>query len=414
MNSSTGWALLEREPALGEGGRGDPLQRRHLARRLDEVVVGAVAAHERAQVADRRPRVAHERAQLAQERREVLRRRLGLGDQHVEVVERGAQVHERRVGAPQRGRQQLERARERPGSRPRSRRWSRWRWRRGRRGRRGARRPRSPRARSSTMKRVSAPSSSVTCWASTREVDSSGLKYLADCPTSSPLPSYWVAKPWMTSCRSPRVFSSMRVEDLVEVDDRRRLGEVQAGAFVQLLVGVGRQRQRDVAVGDARQRGEADDARGALAQRRVGLLDLDLDRREVVVGQLDRAHGADPPAGDLDVVVLDELARRLEQQRVLVPAAAAEEQQVAREEDGQDERGQRDSTRCGQALLLVMGPISSSGTASPPWTRVLHSGAQDRARYPVEPGARYPSFVDWRLGAVERELFHAEGPARGT
>ena len=67
---------------------------------------GAVAADERAQVADRRPRVGHERAQLAQERRQVLGRRLGLGDQHVEVVERRAQVDERRVGAPQRGRQQ--------------------------------------------------------------------------------------------------------------------------------------------------------------------------------------------------------------------------------------------------------------------------------------------------------------------
>ncbi len=258
MNSSTGWALLEREPALREGGRGDPLQRRHLARRLDEVVVGAVAAHERAQVADRRPRVAHERAQLAQERREVLRRRLGLGDQHVEVVERGAQVHERRVGAPQRGRQQLERARERLRSRRRSRRSSRWRWRRGRRGRRGARRPRSPRARSSTRKRVSAPSSSVTWSASTREVDSSGLKYLADCPTSSPLPSYWVAKPWMTSCRSPRVFSSIALKTWSRSTTDVVLERSKLAPSVELLVGVGRQRQRDVAVGDARQRGEAD------------------------------------------------------------------------------------------------------------------------------------------------------------
>ena len=74
---------------------------------------GAVAPEQRAQVADRRPRAGDERAQLAQERREVLRRRLGLGDEHVEVVERRAQVDERRVGAPQRRRQQAERLRQR-------------------------------------------------------------------------------------------------------------------------------------------------------------------------------------------------------------------------------------------------------------------------------------------------------------
>ncbi len=59
-----------------------------------------------------------------------------------------------------------------------------------------------------TRKRVSAPSSSVSCSASTREVDSSGLKYFADWPASWPLPSYWVAKPLMTFWRSPRVFWS--------------------------------------------------------------------------------------------------------------------------------------------------------------------------------------------------------------
>ena len=172
-----------------------------------------------------------------------------------------------------------------------------------------------------------------------------------------------------------------RVEDLVEVDDRGRRGQVEAGAVVELLVGVGRERERDVAVGDARQRGEPDHGAGALAQRRVGLLDLDLDGCEVVVGELDRAHGADPPAADLHVVVLDELARRLEHERVLVAAAAAEQQQVSREEDRQDERGQRDAARCGQSLLLVMGP-SPPSPASPPRYRVLLIRSQDGARYP--------------------------------
>ena len=103
-----------------------------------------------------------ERAQLAQERREVLRRRLGRVDQHVEVVERRAQVHERRVGAPQRGRQQPERARERDVLARRSRPPSRWCCRRApaRSSRRSAI---AVTAREElTMKRVSAPSSSVS------------------------------------------------------------------------------------------------------------------------------------------------------------------------------------------------------------------------------------------------------------
>ncbi len=94
-------------------------------------------------------------------------------------------------------------------------------------------------------------------------------------------------------------------------------------------------------------------ALGPLAQRRVRLLDADLDGGEVVVGQLDRADRADAPAGDLDVVAAHELARVLEQQRVLGPAAAAEQQEVAREDDGEDERGKRDPSRRGQAVLLV-------------------------------------------------------------
>ena len=75
---------------------------------------GPVAAHERAQVADRRPRARRTSGRSSRRNgARSLRRRLGLGDEHVEVVERRAQVDERRVGAPQRRRQQAERARER-------------------------------------------------------------------------------------------------------------------------------------------------------------------------------------------------------------------------------------------------------------------------------------------------------------
>ena len=68
---------------------------------------------------------------------------------------------------------------------------------------------------------------------------------------------------------------------------------------------------------------------------------------------------------DLHVVVLDELAGRLEHERVLVAAAAPEQQEIAREQDGKDERRQRDTARCAQSLLLVMGPISSMTCFSP-------------------------------------------------
>ena len=75
-------------------------------------------------------------------------------------------------------------------------------------------------------------------------------------------------------------------------------------------------RERDVAVGDARQRGEPDRRLRALVQRRVRLLDR-TDRRLVVVGQHDVVDPRRRAAADLDVVVLHELARVLEHQLVL-------------------------------------------------------------------------------------------------
>ena len=57
---------------------------------------------------------------------------------------------------------------------------------------------------------------------------------------------------------------------------------------------------------------------------------------------LDRA---DPPAADLDVVVLHELARVLEHQRVLVAARPAEDEQVRREHHDEQERAEAGRTR---------------------------------------------------------------------
>jgi hypothetical protein len=175
------------------------------------------------------------------------------------------------------------------------------------------------------MKRVSAASSSVSSPTRRRDVESSGLKYLVASPASPPLPRNCAAKPLTTSCRSPRV-------------RRGRRGGCERGAVLEPLGALGCGGERDVAVGDARQRRQADRRVGARAQRRVGLLHADLDRRQVVGRQLDALDRADAPAADLHVVVGHELAGVLEQQRVLGAAAAAEQQQPRREQDDERER----------------------------------------------------------------------------
>ena len=96
--------------------------------------------------------------------------------------------------------------------------------------------------------------------------------------------------------------------------------------------------QGDVAVRDARQRGQADRRLRPLAQRRERLLDLHRDGRLVVVGQLDVGDRAHAAAADLDVVVAHELARVLEHERVLVTRAATEEEQPGEDRDGEDQR----------------------------------------------------------------------------
>jgi hypothetical protein len=160
-----------------------------------------------------------------------------------------------------------------------------------------------------------------------------------------------------------------RVEELVEVDHAGRRVRAEDLAVGDLLARVGAERQRDVAVGDARQRGEADRRLGAGVQRRVGLLDADRDAGEVVVGQLDLADRADPPAPDLDVVVAHQLAGVLEDQLVLVPAVAAQEQ-PGDQDDDQTERRERDprGPRSRRGLLrqpLLLGSATDQHGA---WT----------------------------------------------
>ena len=210
----------------------------------------------------------------------------------------------------------------------------------------------------STMKRVRLPSSSVTSPTSRREVDSSGLKYSGRLAGLGPLAAgTGAAKPLTTSWRSPRVFSSSVLKIWSRSTTGRRRRGRQRRAVGQLLGAVGRGRERDVAVRDARQRRQPDRRLRPLAQRRVRLLDPDLDRGLVVVGQLDRADRAHAPAADLHVVVGHELPGVLEQQRVLGPAPAPEQQQPRGERDDQGEC--EDGGGAGDRHSIPSGPCDA-------------------------------------------------------
>ena len=313
---------------------------------------------------DRRPRGRHQRPQLAQERRQVLGRGLGLGDQHVEVVERGAQVHERRVRAPQGGRQQAERARQRRVLGPDG-------------GRRlvgvadevgevvaalGDRGDGAARVDQEARERRLVLGHLLDELARARE---DGVEVLGRLAGLVALALVLGGEALDDVGEVAAGALVERVEDLVEVDDvGGRLGG-QRGALGQLLGVAGRRGERHVAVGDARQRGEPDDRRGALAQRRVGLLHRDLDRGLVVLGQLDLAHRADAAAADLHVVVLDELARVLEQQRVLGAAVASEQEQPHGERHDQREGAGRGDPRHRHRRRSLIRWQVGLGTPSP-------------------------------------------------
>src|SRR5262249_9031688 len=101
-----------------------------------------------------------------------------------------------------------------------------------------------------------------------------------------------------------------------------------AGGGDRLAVGVGRQGEVDVAVGDPRERLGAHLGGGALGQRGVGGVgDLHLDQGLAVVGEGDLLDGADRGAGDVHVVARDQLGRVLEFGCDRVARAAAEDEQ---------------------------------------------------------------------------------------
>jgi hypothetical protein len=139
---------------------------------------------------------------------------------------------------------------------------------------------------------------------------------------------------------------AQRVEELVEVDRRRRVRVGDHGAVVQRGRVVGTRRQRHVAVRDPRQGGGADHRRGSLVQ---GAIEADPHLGAAVVGELDRVDRADRLASDQDLVPVDELAPGLEQELVADPFAAASEDDQGDGDDGERECAERDrpATRSG-------------------------------------------------------------------
>ena len=351
--------LVQRGDRVREHRLGRALELGRLAQQLDQVVVGALAADQLAQVGDRRPCVAHERAQGGEERRQALGRRLGRGDQDVEIVERRTQIDEGRIGLAQRAGQQAESARERDVLR----------------ADRGGRRVR---VRDEVREVVAARGDRGH---GLRGVDDEVLEdlavaiELADEPAGGRQRGAEVLGRLLDVLGLARVLGRRalddllqalaglrveRVEQLVEVDRRRRLVGAQRVPVVELAVRVRPRRQRDVAVGDARQRRRADHGGRAVVQRREVVVDRDRDLRLVVVRQLDLAHRADAAAADLDVVVLDELPRVLEHQLVRVLAAAR--QQDHRRHDCR-------YSKCAQSYAAGGGHRQTSELAVSGWGR---------------------------------------------
>ena len=120
-----------------------------------------------------------------------------------------------------------------------------------------------------------------------------------------------------------------RVEELVEVDRGGRRVLLDDALVGDLLGALRRQAEVDVAVGDAGERGLADGGEGAVAQRRVVLVDLHRDLGLAVVGEVDVGDLADGRAADLHEVALDELGGVLEAGLDRVAAAGPDSRRTA-------------------------------------------------------------------------------------
>ena len=253
-------ALLQRAGAVLEGRAGDALEARQLARGLDEVVVGAGLADERARgrrsSAWRRARAGAARAGTARGpwSRAWSRRPAGRGRR---ASRAGSRTSSCRAAASSAAAPAPRSAR---GSRPRSRPSWRSRCRPGRRGRRGARRSRSPCASEETMKSVSASSSSVVSLTSRRALESSGLKYSVASAACVALAVELGLEALDDALQVRAGLRVERVEELVEVDRGGRRRRVQRRVVGERPARVRAGRERDVAVRDARQRRQPDHA----------------------------------------------------------------------------------------------------------------------------------------------------------
>src|SRR3954453_5038648 len=316
---------------------GDVAKRDLQLGQLDQVVGVAGPAHDVREVPQRRARVAGERAQLGQERPQLLRDGLGLVHERVEVVEGGAQVHERRVGAAHERREAGDRLGQRlllvaDG---------------GRRGGELVDEAREVLAavgdvrdelrggddEALEQRGVAVELAEQPARGGERgvEIGDARVELLAlplDLPGGA-----------LDDARERLAGRGVeRVEQLVEVDRRRRRILVDDPAVGDLRGAVGGHAQVDVAVGHAGERRLADGGGRPAAQRGGVLLDAHRDPGLAVRREVDGLDLADRRAAGLDEVALDELRGVLEPGLDDV-AAARRAQEEERDRYGHDDEG---------------------------------------------------------------------------
>ena len=157
------------------------------------------------------------------------------------------------------------------------------------------------------------------------------------------------------------------VEDLVEVDGGRRVLLGDRPPVLDLRGGAGRELEIDVAVGDARQGGGANDRLGPAAQGVLVVVDLDLDLGLTIVGQGDVLDLPHLRARDLNEVALDELGGVLEAQRVGVAAVTgAEKHDRDRRRHHDDGANSRDPAHHARLHGVPLSPSLSHPRGSQP------------------------------------------------
>ncbi len=271
-------------------------------------------------------------------------------DQHVEVVERGAQVDEGGVGLAKRARQQIEGASEGHVLV-------------GDRIRRGARvgheagevvaalgdRPHRGRGVLDEAREQRIVERELTGQVGGRDEEGSDvLGALGGLLGTPGIPIGLAADEVAQSLAGIRV---ERVEQDVEVDRRGGVVRLDPTAVVDLLGVVGPGLDRDIAVGDCRQRGRANGRLGARVQGRELLVDLHRDNRLGAIVELDDRDRPDRRAADADLSARDQLARVLEDRLDLVGLAVAEHGERDQRHGG-DERRHGDHARYGRAAFV--------------------------------------------------------------